>query len=148
MLPRQRGDSSVNDSPLSATILLRLQIENNNRHLRGKKRAIEGIVQHVLPIYGETRHLRHNEYQMKIAYRTDADLDKIMDELLREITWEADLRNCFSESEARSSKARIGPGESRARGYGVSWSKDRMFFNTEGKSSLIVSQTISQTTLK
>ena len=47
MLPRQRGDSSVNDSPLSATILLRLQIENNNRHLRGKKRAIEGIVQHV-----------------------------------------------------------------------------------------------------
>jgi hypothetical protein len=30
-------------TPLSATILLRLRIENINRHLRGKTRAIESI---------------------------------------------------------------------------------------------------------
>ena len=91
----------MTDSDLPvATILLRLYVENNNRHLRGKKRAIADIVQGVLPIYGETRHLQRNEYQMKISYRTDADLDKIMGDLLRDIALEADLRNCFSESEA------------------------------------------------
>jgi len=88
-----------NDLPV-ATILLRLYVENNNRFLRGRKRAVDSIVRHVLPIYGETQHLRRNEYQIKIPYRTDADLDKIMDELLREIAWQADIGNCFSESEA------------------------------------------------
>jgi hypothetical protein len=92
--------AAVNDGTLSATILLRLRIENNNRHLRGKKRAIESIERFILPIYGETEHLRANEYRMTIAYRTDAELDKRMDDLLREIAWEADLGNCFSESEA------------------------------------------------
>jgi hypothetical protein len=83
-----------------AKILLRLRIENNNRHLRGKKRAIESIERFILPIYGETQHLRANEYQLKISYRTDPDLDELMDDLLREIAWEANLKNCFSESEA------------------------------------------------
>jgi hypothetical protein len=54
----------------------------------------------VLPVYGETRHLQHNEYQIKIPYGNDAELDKIVDDLLYEIRWEADLSNCFSESEA------------------------------------------------
>jgi len=92
-------DVTANASSV-ATILLHLYVENNNRHLRGKKRAIDNIVRFVLPVYGETRHLRRNEYQIKIPYRDDADLDKIMDELLYEIGWEADRRNCFSESEA------------------------------------------------
>ena len=90
----------MSDGTLSATILLRLNVENNNRFLRGRRRAIESIVRHVLPVYGETRRLEHNEFQMTIRYRTDAELDKIMDDLLREIAFEADLKNCFSESEA------------------------------------------------
>ncbi len=83
-----------------ATIRLYLYVENNNRHLRGKKRAIDAIVRFVLPVCGETRHLHRNEYQIKIPYRDDADLDKIVGELLYEIWWEADRGNCFSESEA------------------------------------------------
>jgi hypothetical protein len=90
----------VTDGALSATILLHLHVENNNRFLRGRKRAIDRIVRYVLPVYGETRHLGCNEYQMKIPYRTDAELDQLMDDLLREIALEADSRNCFSESEA------------------------------------------------
>jgi hypothetical protein len=39
-------------------------------------------------------------YQMKIRYRADAELDQTMDDLLRESAFEADSRNCFSESEA------------------------------------------------
>jgi hypothetical protein len=101
----------VNDGSLCATILLRLRIENNNRRLRGKKRAIESIERFVLPIYGETQHLRANEYQMKISYRTDAELDKLMEDLLREIAWEAGLKNCFFPNPKPSSKTPIGPGE-------------------------------------
>ena len=89
----------MSESALSATILLYLRIENNNRHLRGKKRVIENIERWVLPVYGEAQHLRANEYQMVIAYRTDAELDKRMVDLFSEISWEADRRNCFSESE-------------------------------------------------
>jgi hypothetical protein len=37
------------------------------------------------PVYGEARHLQRNEYQIKIPYRDDADLDKIVGELLYEI---------------------------------------------------------------
>jgi hypothetical protein len=78
-----------------------LRIENNSRHLRGKKRAIEKIEKWVLPVYGKVQPLRANEYQMTVAYRTDAELDELMDDLLSEISWEADRGNCFSESEAR-----------------------------------------------
>ncbi len=51
----------MSDGALSATILLHLYIENNNRFLRGKKCAIESIVRHVLPVYGEIRHQGRNE---------------------------------------------------------------------------------------
>jgi len=39
-------------------IVLRLRIENNNKHVRGKKRAIETIERCVLPHYGATRRSR------------------------------------------------------------------------------------------
>ena len=85
---------------LVATVRLYLSIDNNSRHSRGKKRAIDAIVRYVLPVYGETRHLQRNEYQIKIRYRDDADLDKLVGKLLYEIWLEADRGNCFSESEA------------------------------------------------
>jgi hypothetical protein len=88
------------DRPV-ATLRLYLHVENNNRApARGKKRAIDAIVRYVLPVYGEARHLQRNEYQIKIPYRDDAELDKIVGELLYEIGLEADRGNCFSESEA------------------------------------------------
>jgi hypothetical protein len=92
------GGGTGIDRPV-ATLRLYLYVENNNRHLRGRKRVIDAIVQFVLPVYGETRHLQRNEYQIKIPF-DDADLDKIVGELLYEIWWEADRGNCFSESEA------------------------------------------------
>ncbi len=61
-----------------ATIRLYLYVENNSRHLRGKKRAIDAIVRYVLPIHGEARHLQSNEYQIKIPYREDASSSRSM----------------------------------------------------------------------
>jgi hypothetical protein len=81
-------------------IVLRLRIEHNDHRMRGKRRAYKNIERHVLSHYGATR-LPSGEHQLKISYRTDQDLDNLMDDLLFEISGEAQLRNCFSETEAR-----------------------------------------------
>ena len=63
-------------------------------------RAFKNIERYVLSQYGATR-LPSGEHQLKVSYRTDQDLDNLMDDLLFEITGEAQLSECFSETEAR-----------------------------------------------
>jgi len=88
------------DSVKTATIRLSLMIENNSKFVRGKKRVRENIESFQLREYGAKRR-PSGEYELKVPYRTDEDLDKTMNDLLREIEREADLRNCFVESDAR-----------------------------------------------
>lgn len=83
----------------TSTIILTLRIENNNRFVRGKKRAQETIERYCLEEYNAKR-MPSGEYELKVPHRSDEDLDKAMDELLGDIASEADDRNCFSESEA------------------------------------------------
>jgi hypothetical protein len=75
------------------------------RHL-GRRRSTAA------PTYwrGHERYLRHQyvatlkpsgEYRFNIPYRTDEELDKTMEDLLQHIAFEADLCNCFSESNAQ-----------------------------------------------
>ena len=64
------------------------------------RRADEFIERHVLSHYGATR-LPSGEHQLKIPYQTDQDLDNLIDDLLFEISGQAQLRDCFSETEAR-----------------------------------------------
>jgi len=54
----------------------------------------------LLSHYGATR-LPSGEHQLRISYRTDQDLGNLMDDLLFEISGEAQLRDCFSKTEAR-----------------------------------------------
>ena len=104
--PRPRGPAGANDRALdagsikTATVLLSLIVENNSKFVRGKKRVRENIERFHLPEFGATQG-PSGEYVLKVPYRTDEDLDKAMNDLLQEIAGEADLRNCFSESEAR-----------------------------------------------
>ena len=81
-------------------IVLRLRIEHNAHRMRGRMRAFKNIERYVLSQYGATR-LPSGEHQLKVSYRTDQDLDNLMDDLLFEITGEAQLSECFSETEAR-----------------------------------------------
>jgi hypothetical protein len=43
----------------------------------------------------------NGEYELKIHYDNDEDLDEVVSELLSDIAYDADDRHCFSESEAR-----------------------------------------------
>lgn len=80
-------------------ILLSLRIEPIDGRMRGKIRACANIGRRVLSRYGATR-LPSGEYQLKASCRTGQDLDNLIDDLLFEISCEAQLRGCYSETEA------------------------------------------------
>ena len=88
------------DPPKLATIRLTLRIENNSKFVRGKKRSREDIERYCLAEY-DAKRLPSGEYELKVPYGSDDDLDQRMNELLGDISSQADDRHCFSESEAR-----------------------------------------------
>jgi hypothetical protein len=65
-----------------------------------KKHAYKNIERRVLSQYGATR-LQSGEVQLKLRYLTDQDLNDLRDDLLFEIAREAQMRDCFSETEVR-----------------------------------------------
>jgi DNA invertase Pin-like site-specific DNA recombinase len=102
---QQRPDPPVATSveanePLLATILLTLRIENNSKFVRGKKRTIDHIQSFYLEEYDAKRR-PNGEYELKVPYESDEDLNNIVNELLSDIACDADDRHCFSESDAR-----------------------------------------------
>jgi hypothetical protein len=92
--------SAKANEPKVATILLTLRIENNSKFVRGKKRTLEHIESFHLDNYDAKRQL-NGDYELKIPYDSDEDLDNTVNELLNDIACDADDRHCFSESDAR-----------------------------------------------
>jgi DNA invertase Pin-like site-specific DNA recombinase len=88
----------------AATILLFLRIENNSKFVRGKKRATEDIERYCLEEYNAKRR-PDGEYELKVPYNSDEDLNQTMEELLGDIASQADDRKCFSESDAHMHNA-------------------------------------------
>jgi len=94
------SESGNADQPKIATILLTLRIESNSKFVRGKKRTIEHVESFYLEEY-DPRRRPNGEYELKVPYDTDEDLDEAVSELLSDIACDAGDRHCFSESEAR-----------------------------------------------
>ncbi len=92
-------ESGNDNPPKVATILLTLRIENNSKFVRGKKRTIEHVEFFDLAQYDATRR-PNGEYELKVPYDTDEDLDDAVNNLLTYIACGADDRYCFSESHA------------------------------------------------
>jgi hypothetical protein len=82
------------------TIVLWLRIEHIQLRARATRRAYKRIERHVLTQYGATR-IASGEHRLNLAYRTDKDLDDRVDDLLFEISGEAEMMNCYSRTEAR-----------------------------------------------
>lgn len=99
----ENGGTDVS-TPKVATILLTLRIENNSKFVRGKKRTIEHIESFYLDEYDAQRR-PNGEYELKVSYDSDDELDETVNELLSDIASDADDRHCFSESEARMEDA-------------------------------------------
>ena len=96
---RRIDDQPANDLR-STTLVLWLRVENNNKFVRGKTRVRRIIEDTLLRRYA-MRKLGGWEYELTIAYADDAHLERQIDELLRGIWWEADLRHCFIEADVR-----------------------------------------------
>ena len=73
-------------------------MENNSKFVRGKKRARAYIEAFHLRRYGMKK-LSEWEYELTFSYRDDADLDRQVHDLLREIDNQADVRHCFTEAD-------------------------------------------------
>lgn len=102
--PRQSSSTSATasakaDQPRVATIVLILRIENNSKFVRGKKRTIEEVERFHLGKYDAHRRLNGN-YELKVPYDTEEELDYAVNTLLNDIASGAADRHCFSESSA------------------------------------------------
>jgi DNA invertase Pin-like site-specific DNA recombinase len=78
-------------------IRLSLDIENNNKYVRGKKRARESVELMVLSDY-DMKKLNEWEYHLIIPYETEAALEKEIYEIISRANSVADSRNCFIEA--------------------------------------------------
>jgi hypothetical protein len=88
------------DESRIGTIFLWLRIEHIRQRVRIRKRAYKRIERQVLTPHGATR-LPSGEHRLDLSYRTEKDLDDLIDDLLFEISGEAQMMGCYSETEAR-----------------------------------------------
>ena len=80
-----------------------LQVENNSKFVRGKKKAREDIERYVLEYYHmEKPHKDRGEYILSIPYDTEEELEKTIYDILGETSSTADLRHCFIEADVVS----------------------------------------------
>ena len=83
-----------------AKLNMYLRVENNNKYVRGRKKAKETIEQY-LRYYYKLEYPVKDDYIFYVPYTTvDGLTDKVY-EILREIENEADLRNCFTEADVQ-----------------------------------------------
>ena len=81
-------------------VKLWLRVENNNKFVRGKKRAREEIERLVLSQYQMKKLYKDGwEYELTIPYENDKDLDDTIYEMLSESESTADMRHCFIETD-------------------------------------------------
>jgi len=92
--------SNVSGDTRIGVIVLRLRIEHTYSRMRSQRRAFRNVERHVLSRYQATL-LPSGEHQLHISYRSEHDLNELMDDLLFEIAGEAQMSGCYSETEAR-----------------------------------------------
>ncbi|EOP32818.1 recombinase family protein [Bacillus cereus] len=79
----------------TATIRMLLRVENNSKFVRGKGKVRKNIESFLISQYNMEQ--RSGEYIFYVPYNTISDLEKKVDSIIREIDFEADLQNCFTE---------------------------------------------------
>jgi hypothetical protein len=78
-----------------------LRVENNNKFVRGKSKALQEIERRVLGQFGMEKTTKDGyEYILSIPYTTDEELERtIYDDIYAEAEHVADYRHCFTEGD-------------------------------------------------
>lgn len=86
--------------PIKKTIKVRLylEVENNSKFVRGKKRAREDIEMFVLDYYSVEK-ISEDEYELIISYENDEGLENEIGQIFRGMSSHADTRNCYIEAD-------------------------------------------------
>ena len=80
-----------------------LRVENNSRHVRGKKRSIEAIEWFVFSHYNMKKSkMNEHLYELAIPYENEKDLDDTIYEIIQEADSQAGARNCFIEVDVQA----------------------------------------------
>lgn len=75
-------------------VILWLQVENNNKFVRGKGKSRQHIEDYCLSDYNSKKLEKDGwEYELTFQYTDDEDLERQIDDLAVEMSQEADLRN-------------------------------------------------------
>ena len=75
-------------------------MENNNKFVRGKKKALEEIERYCLAEYeAEKVKNKDHEYTLTLEYETDNELEEIIYDLYRDMESYADARHCFTDAQ-------------------------------------------------
>ena len=92
----KRHKQNLIDNQIQKTIQVELDfyVENNNKFVRGKKKAKEDIELFVLGYYGMKK-LRNGSYHLTVPYDTEEEIDELMGDIILAIHQQADSRNCF-----------------------------------------------------
>lgn len=86
----------------SAEIRMSLRIENNNKFVRGKKKTRINIEKYLKDYYNLVEPTsEYGDYVFYVKYTTEEGLVDSVYEILGDLEREADLNNCFTESDAR-----------------------------------------------
>jgi len=81
-------------------VQLWLRVERNSKFVRGKKKAREDIGLFVLSKYDMKKKTKDSwEYQLKIPYLNEEDLEKTVYDIYNEAENYANSRNCFTEAD-------------------------------------------------
>ncbi|MBA2710246.1 MAG: recombinase family protein [Tatlockia sp.] len=81
-----------------AVVEVWLSVENNSKFVRGKNESRRQIEASCFTAFDMVKKDKDSwEYILKIPYETDPELDKIIDEIMDEAGYIADLRNGFTE---------------------------------------------------
>lgn len=85
----------------TTTVDLWLRVENNSKFVRGKSR-VRAEIEEMLERDHRMKKGRRGEYEITIEFDPSKpnSLDEAIDDLLREMSSMADLRNCFIETDA------------------------------------------------
>jgi len=79
-------------------VVLWLQVENNNKFVRGKGKSRQHIEDYCLSDYNAKKLEKDDwEYELTFQYTDDEDLERQIDDLAVEMSQEADVRNGFVE---------------------------------------------------
>lgn len=102
--PPVSEEPSPEPQPRTMKVQLWLRVENNNKYVRGKKKARQEIESWVLHRYGmDPAEAGGPEYVLTIPYTTDEELDQIIyDDIWREADSIADARSCIVEGDTAS----------------------------------------------